>query len=335
MGLLKAVGLVSWREIRSFGSIGGQNLFLFVVFVAYQQLESAEFFVLLLVAVLLFPLLIDPLQKVPQERRMTWPILKWEWSAVRVGSLLLSPIAWVAAFMILRAGWLMGAQVFLCGLSLYLIKYIAKLSSRKISMQWHLRIPAPPGAIGALMRLQWREMLHTLDPYVAVSLTAATTLYRIFGRALDPSAPRIISLVVALAVSTETQVLLGIDGPGAQRYRQFPLRGWRILLAKDLAFLVLLALLVMPVDFLSGMFGGLAALTIGHHRSVLNPTPQTRWRFTSGAIVMDGVLQTLALFAVGSTVRTEGLPFMALCLLVWLLSLFFYGWQWDRRKHRQ
>ena len=50
------------------------------------------------------------------------------------------------------------------------------------------------------------------------------------------------ALVVALALSTHTQVLLGIDGHGAERYSLMPLRGWRILLAKDLAFLAILAL---------------------------------------------------------------------------------------------
>jgi hypothetical protein len=191
-------------------------------------------------------------------------------------------------------------------------------------------MPALPGATGALMRIQWREMLHTLDPYVALALMAATTLYRLSGKPLDPSAPKIISLIVALAVSTQTQVLFGIDGRGAERYRLFPLRGWQILLAKDLAFLAMLLLLVAPLDIVSGMFGGMAALAIGHHRSVLQPIKQTRWRFTSGALIPDGVIQTMALFAVGATVRDWGAPFMALCLVAWIGSLLFFGWRWDR-----
>jgi hypothetical protein len=325
-GVLKALGLASWREVRSFGSIGGQNLFLFALFVAFQQLESAAFFALLLVAVLLFPLATNPLENVPAERRMTWPLLPWEWGVVRAASLLLSPFVWVAAFFLVRSGWRMGAQVCLCGLALYLLK----LLFRQMRLGWRVRLPALPGAIGSLMRIQWRGMLHTLDPYVAFVLMAATTLYRIFGKPLDPAAPRIIALVVALAISTQGQVLFGIDGAGAQRYRQLPLRGWRILLAKDLAFLVLLALLVAPLDFVSGMFGGLAALVIGHHRSVLNPAPQRRWRFTSGALAMDGILQTMALFAVGNVVREEGFWLMAACIAAWAASVVWYGRAWDR-----
>jgi hypothetical protein len=182
------------------------------------------------------------------------------------------------------------------------------------------------------MCLQWREMLHTLDPYVAFVLMAATELYRVFGRQLDPAAPRIMALVVALALSTEAQVLFGLDGHGAERYRLLPIRGWQILLAKDLAFLALLGLLVFPLDFFSGIFGGLAALAVGHHNSVFKVVPQTRWRFTSGALFPHGVLQTAALFAVGIDIRSEGMLFVSLCLLAWLSSIAFYGWQWDRAR---
>jgi hypothetical protein len=290
--------------------------------------ESAEFFGLLLVAVLLFPLLTDPAQKIPSERRITWPLSDREWIVLRVGSLLLSPIAWFALVMLARAGWRMAGQVLLGGVVLSGVKYLAGLGFGKI--RWTFRMPAPPGAIGAFMLIQWRGMLRTLDPYVGFALMAATTAYRVSGKPLDPTALRIISLVVALSISTQTQVMLGLDGAGAQRYRQFPIRGWRILLAKDLAFLLLLGLLVMPLDFVSGLCGGLAALAIGHHRSVLHPVPQKRWRFTSGALFMDGVLQTIALFAAGTTVHTAGWPFGALCVAAWILSLFAYGWQWDR-----
>jgi hypothetical protein len=182
------------------------------------------------------------------------------------------------------------------------------------------------------MRLQWREMLRTLDPYVALLLVASTELYMVTGGRLDQDAPRIISLVTTLALSTHTQVLLGIDGSGAERYRQVPIRGWQILLAKDLAFLSVLGLLVMPLDLLSGIMGGTAALAIGHHRSVLHPARQAPWRFTSGALVPDGLIQTVILFGVGNAARTAGLLLNGLFVLVWLASVLFYGWRWDRRK---
>jgi len=330
VGVLRALGLVSWREIRSIGSISGQNLFLFVLFLAMQP-QSAEFFGMIFAVVLIFPLLSDPLQKIPRERRISWPILKSEWRILRLASLGLSPIAWLAVFLLIRAGWRSAAEVVGLGVLFYTIKWFTQLLSRKVLAKWELEIPAPPGITGALMRLHLREMLATLDPYVAFGLMAVTALYRIFGKGLDPSALRIMSLVVALAISTEAQVLFSLDGRGADRYRQLPLRGWQILVAKDLAFLAVLALLVMPLDPLSGWFGGLAALGIGHNQSVVKPIPQARWRFTSGAIFPDGLLQTLALFAVGSAVREQGLLLMPLCILAWFASLIFYGRQWDRQ----
>ncbi|HEX7360396.1 MAG TPA: hypothetical protein VF283_07875 [Bryobacteraceae bacterium] len=331
IGLLKALGRLSRRDVRSVGSVAGQNFFGFGIFVAYQQPASAEFFFVILAAILIFPLSSDPMQKIPADRRVTWPIGRWEWSIVRTGAFALSPIAWVAAALVVRAGWRMGVLVCGVGLVLQLIAFAAKRGSPGLPLYWLHWIPAPPGAAGAIMRLQWREMVRTLDPYLAFVLMACTELYKLSGKPLDPAAPRILALLVVLALSTETQVLFGIDGHGAERYRQLPIRGWRILLAKDLAFLVLLALLVLPLDWVSGLMGGLAALAIGHRRSVGRPIAQTPWRFTSGAIAPDGVLQIAAVFAVGLAVGTEGLWLICLCIAAWIASLLFYGWRWDRQ----
>jgi len=163
-------------------------------------------------------------------------------------------------------------------------------------------------------------------------LAGSTVAYRLTGQPLDPAAPRIMALVTTLALSTHTQVLLGIDGHGAERYSLMPIRGWRILFAKDLAFLALLAPLVAPLDFLAGMMGGGAALVIGHFQSVNKLVLQVPWRFTAGALFPTGVIQIIALFSVGNSVSTQSAPLIAGCLAAWLASLFFCGWQWDRRK---
>jgi len=331
VGLLKALGRASWRDVLSFRSIAGQNFLLFVGFAALQP-ESAEFFVLILALVLLFPLSSDPMQKIPGERRVMWPIAEWEWAAIRALSFALSPVVWFAVFLLLRAGWKTGALAIAVGALGQLLARLSRAATRTlptIRLDW---IPAPPGVIGAIMRLHWREMLRTLDPYVALILVVTTELYRATGRPLDPGAPRIIALATTLALSTLTQVLLGIDGYGVERYRLVPIRGWQILLAKDLAFLVLLGLLVMPLDFLSGMVSGLAALAIGHHRSVLNPVRQTPWRFTAGVLIPDGAIQTVLIFAVGNAARDIGLPLIVPICLFWLISLLYYGRWWDRQN---
>jgi hypothetical protein len=91
-------------------------------------------------------------------------------------------------------------------------------------------------------------------------------------------------------------------------------------------------LLVLPLDLLSGLLGGIAALAIGHHRSVLHPIRQMPWRFTSGAIVPDGLIQTVVLFGAGNAAATNPLPVIGLCILAWLASLVIYGWRWDSHK---
>jgi hypothetical protein len=300
--------------------------------VAYQQPESAYFFFLVLALILLFPLSADPMQKIPADRRLTWPLLKWEWAVIRLASLGLSPIAWIAALLILtRVDWSISILFAVSAIALQLMTHLVRRAFVKVSktnaLHW---IPAPPGITGAIMRLQWREMLRTLDPYVALVFVLCSMLYKLSGRPLDSAAPRIMSLVVALAMSTQTQVLFGLDGSGVARYRQFPLRGWRILLAKDLAFLALLGLLVLPLDFVSGMIAGVAALAVGHHRSVLNVVSQAQWRFTSGMLFPDGAIQIVVLFGAGSNIKEHGLWLPALCIFAWLASLLFYAWQWDR-----
>ena len=326
--ILSTLALLSWRDIRSLGSISGQNFFVFVLFVALQP-QSAEFFLLLLLMVLIFPLSTDPMETIPPERRLSWPLLPAEWLAIRVVSLLLSPIAWVGILIAVRAGWQTGAQV----LGIGAVLYAAKRALGSLPSQWSFRAPTPPGIIGAVAHLQVRTMLHTLDPYLALTLMVSTEIYRIFSKApLDPAVPRIMSLVVALALSTHAQVLFAIDGrAGIDRFRQMPIRGWQILLGKDLAFLSILTVLVCPLDPISGFFGGLAALAVGHHQSVFAKASQVRWRFTSGSLFPHGAIQTVALFAVGTAIRTEGLPLAALCLTSWIASLFLYGHLWDRR----
>ncbi|MEO8098587.1 MAG: hypothetical protein ABI811_12865 [Acidobacteriota bacterium] len=301
-----------------------------MAFVALQP-SSAAFFGMILTAVLLFPLSTDPMQAIPEDRRSTWPIRDWEWAAVRIGSLLLSPVAWIGILLVLRVGWQAGAIALAGGAAAQGLAILAKRMPG-FSGAWLRFVPAPPGAIGAIMRLQWRGMLRTLDPYVALVLSGATTAYMLWGGPLDAEAPHIMALVVALALSTHTQVLLGIDGRGAERYLQMPIRGWRILLAKDLAFLAMVALVVVPLDFAAGVIGAMAALALGHHQSVMKQVAQVPWRFTAGALFPVGVIQTIALFAVGNSVRSVGWPIVAGCVAAWMISLWAYGWVWDRRR---
>jgi hypothetical protein len=136
--------------------------------------------------------------------------------------------------------------------------------------------------------------------------------------------------MVVLALSTYGQCLFGLDWPqGWNRYRLLPLGGWQILLAKDLAFVLLAALLTVALDPVAGFASALAALAIGHHASVLTPVPQKRWRFTGGTLWPTGVLQAVALFGVGIGARREGWIYLVPTLLAWIGSVWLYGRKLD------
>jgi hypothetical protein len=320
--VLRAIGLASYRELRTFQSITGQNFFYLVLLVALQP-ESAAFLALIIGGLLFFPLSSDPLEKVPPDRRKLWPIDRREWLAIRITSLFLSPVIWIAAFVLLRIGWRLALQLALLGFAAHSLSSIFKRWIPQFNLMRY--VPALPGVTGQLMRLHWREMLTTLDPYVGLLLTVATTLYRLGGWQIDPAALPIISMVVVVAISTSAQVLIGIDGAGAQRYRLLPLPGWRILLAKDAAFLVVLLTLIAPLEIRASFTAGLAALAVGHARAVEPTVAQQRWRFTSGVMWPTGAFQMFAIFAIGNAVLKYGAVFIAVTVAGWLISLWWFG----------
>ena len=328
---LKAVRLASWRDVQTFGSIIGQNLFFFIILVGLQP-ESAELFAIILALVMAFPLSSDPMERIPKDRWLLWPLTSTQRAVVRAVSLAFSPLVWIAAFLLFRGEW-RTAGLFLSVVAV--LRCIVFLWTRSVRLrtgnfsQW---IPKPPGLIGFLMTLQWREILSTLDPYMAALLAGLTLAYKIWGKPLDSSALQIMSLIAAIAMSTMAQVLLSLDGAGALRYRLMPIRGWQILLSKDLAYLSVLLLLTAPLDWISGLFAGLSALTIGHYRSVYQYIPQARWRFTSGVLFPDGLIQTVVLIGVGLNVHALGVRLMLPCITCWIASVFLFGWLWDRKK---
>jgi hypothetical protein len=131
---------------------------------------------------------------------------------------------------------------------------------------------------------------------------------------------------VALTLSTQAQRLFALDSrKGFERYSLMPLRGWQILLAKDLAFLMLLLVLLLPLAPLSGMSAGFVLLAFGHRPSVLDPQRQPRWRFVTGARGWLGPVQVLAMFAAGlATFRISSLVLVP-CAMAYLASLHHYG----------
>ena len=108
------------------------------------------------------------------------------------------------------------------------------------------------------------------------------------------------------------------------------MRGWRRLLAKDIAFLGVLLLLALPLNPLPAMASGLAALSVGHHSSVLIPMAQKRWRFTGGRLLPIGALQAVATVAAGFAQARSSVFAIAVLTVLFVASLSVYGRLLDR-----
>jgi hypothetical protein len=294
--------------------------------------SSAAALLILLGLLLLFPLSSDPLGRIPPARLALWPLSRWQRLGLRLASLALSPVVWIGVLILLKTKRPELALAF-CGLALgmqgalALGRYMAKRDPH-----WDLLgdIPQFPGRLGGLVRKNLRETLSLLDPYAALLLSLAGGAYRIFGAHPDPAAFTIMGLLVALAMSTCTQSLFGLDGDGGvTRYRLMPMRGWEILVAKDVAFLAILFVLLLPLDHGPGMTFGLVALAFGHHSSVLLGLPQQRWRFASGALPF-GAMQTAAGMGVGFLEHEQGLLVLVAAAMGYVASVYYYGRVWER-----
>src|SRR5262249_9756857 len=148
----------------------------------------------------------------------------------------------------------------------------------------------------------------------------------------QPEAFPILSLMVALAMSTYAQCLFGQDHAtaSATRYRLLPLRGCEVLLAKDIAFLGVVLVIVLPLDPLPGLAFSMFALAVGHHTSVFQRIALRRWRFAGGR-VFAGVVQSAGGFMLGIAVHRISAAFFLVAVAIYLASVAAYGRAWEAR----
>lgn len=338
--ILKALGKAIRRDLRTLRSIQFNNFFLFAALLTYSSMASnrapagAAPFLVLLGFVLLFPLSSDPLAKIPVIRLSLWPLTPSQWWKLRLASLGLSPVLWAALVVAVTTGNVLAAGIVLLAAVvaqtiLLLLSLLAKKAPRWNPYRY---IPQLPGMLGGLVRNNIRQLLTVLDLYVATLLAIATSLYRWLTPQPEPRALLIMAFIVGMALSTYAQCLFGLDSASAlSRYRLLPLRGWQILLAKDIAFLGILFILVLPLSPVPGLTFGLVAVIMGRYPSVVFRLPQKRWRFTSGD-VRFGVLQMIFGIAVGFGVYENGRWFLVGVGIAYIVSVFAGGWLWDRKQ---
>jgi hypothetical protein len=235
----------------------------------------------------------------------------------------LSPVLWVTVFLMLRTSTplalffvsvAVGAQA--C------IVAAGRIAARAPRWNPWRHIPPIPGRLGGLVRKNLRQMLSVLDTYVALLLSVGGTLYRFVTPHTDAAAFPIFAILVALALSTIAQALFGLDSAsGATRYGLLPLARRQILLAKDIAFLAVLVVLVLPLSLLPGLTFGLTALAIGHFPSMRLYLPQQRWRFASGRF-MFGAAQIVAGIALAFAESQVGPGALLVAAAAYAVSLY-------------
>lgn len=322
-GLARAV----WREQQSLGSVAGNNFFLAVA----VMIPGAGVFLLAVIGLLLLlPLCSDPMRKIPKERLALWPLRASEIAAIRFASVWLNPVMWLILVLLFWAssrfrtlGWEILGVLIATNLA---SAFGGALIERRPALSVFHWIPVFPGMLGELVRKNVREILCTLDPYLAMVVSAATLAYRAFSAQPQPDALFIMSMMVVLALSTYSQNLFALDaGAPFLRYRLLPLRGWQILLAKDIAFLMVSLILAAPLRIPAALAATLSVLAVGHHASVAHRQRQPRWRFTGGMVVPHGLVQVLVMFGSGALVERVHLTWVLAIALAWLASLAWYG----------
>jgi hypothetical protein len=174
------------------------------------------------------------------------------------------------------------------------------------------------------VRKNLRETLSTLDFWCSALAGGACLGYRAAGL-LPADALLPMTILAMLALSTCSQTLFGLDGDGGlTRYRLLPVRGWQILAAKDVPFLLAALVVTVGLAPASGAAAALAALAIGHHSSVTHHSDQVRWRFSSGVSFGASLFQIIVMTAAAALVRTLA-PLLAVCAAAYVWSVWWYG----------
>src|SRR5580658_3063831 len=266
------------KELSSFSSVRFNNFLFSILWIMSAGLESRApkaafwstlFFQIVLLAPLLVTFSVDTQHRLPPERVATWPLTGRERLLPSSVSFALNPL-----FVVLFFGYLfwMGLAAALFFVLLALIVHTTVFAVSRLP--FILRIPASLGLsrarfeVGGIAQEMWRELQGTLDFWVAVLIAVIGTLYRLFGRAPEPTAFPVLSLVVGIAMSTVAQRMQRMDeGRALLRYRLLPIAGWKLLVTQDMTFLIPLAVMVSLLSLRTGVSFGLVALAVGRYPS--------------------------------------------------------------------
>jgi hypothetical protein len=320
--ILKALAAALKRERQTFKSIATNNFF---VTCALAMGQAGGFIYLLGAVVVLFPLSADPLRKIPDERLALWPLSHKERRLLRLLTPWLNPVTWgLAALAVWAVAHAESLGVLAAASALFAVGFLVPaVSAEPEFLHW---LPSPGGAFAQMTRKSLREMMLTLDLYLAILLGASGFAYRLFAPSFPDEGRMVITLLTVLSLSSYAQCLFGLESKGGlTRYRLMPVEGWRVLAAKDAAFLIVVLIVTAPLAPLAGLASGLAALAIGHPVSLREGREQRRWRFSSGASLGSGVQQVLAIAGAGVTAYRITAWILVPCCIACAASAWWYG----------
>ena len=320
--LLGALWTSVRREGKTLGSFTGNNLFLVgLVFLFFGDPGVFAALSFIVAVVIFFPLTTDPLRLMPAERLGIWPLSKRERILVRLGSPWLNPMTWIIVALVAWRGISRGMWALLAGM--FVVGFVA--SSLPLDGGVLRAVPGVPGVLRELVRKNLRQHLSTLDFYAALLLSLGACLFRVRGL-LPAEAHLPLTLIVMLAFSSNAQCLFGLDGEGGMtRYHLLPLRGWQVLVAKDVAYLILALALTAPLSPRCGAAAALVSLAFGHIASVSGRIELARWRFSTSASFTAGILQVFLMTVAAASADSYGAPVLAACVALFGLSTWWLG----------
>jgi hypothetical protein len=315
------VSTAAKRERKTFQSVAANHFFVVSVLIG----GGGGFLFLLVALAVLFPLSSDPLRKIPPERLAIWPLSRKDRRVLRLLTPWLNPVTWgLAALAVWGVRHTESLSLFGVAAGVFALGFLVpSVSGEPAFLRW---IPAPGGAFAQLVRKSLREMMLTLDFYLALMLGASTLAYRVFMPSFPDEGLMVMTLLIVLSLSSYAQCLFGLESKGGlTRYRLLPVEGWTILAAKDAAFLIVIAVVTAPAAPVAGLAGGLAALALGHEPSLREGREQVRWRFSSGASLQSGAIQVLAMAGACVTAYRITAWILIPCVVACAGSAWWYG----------
>ncbi|MEZ5398499.1 MAG: hypothetical protein R2729_02455 [Bryobacteraceae bacterium] len=322
--VVRAVAKAAGRGSKSLRDVSGNNMFYAGITLLFLMDPAViGFFGGLIGIVIFLPSSGDPLTAVPRERLLLWPLTARERFALRAVSPFLNPVAWIVFALLIwkRIAW--GLWAFVAGI--FLAGFIGSSFGAP-----RIRIPRLRGGPTVqLARKDLRQMLAPLDLYCGLLVAVPAAFLRLAGKLPDAAHVPLTGLT-ALILSTTALTLFGLDGEsGLTRYWLWPISGWRVLLAKGIAYLLVMLCLTAPLSPDGGLGAGLMALAVGQWVSVKRVAPQARWRFRTSSPYGDSLLQMLAAGAGFGAVTAHGPLWLVACAAIYAGSLIVCGRRLD------